>query len=283
MRRALALLLSGLLALAAFPAEAAFERLEIAGLHVAAWIPAGSVPGPWPVLVFSHGLHGCSTQSKFLMEALAQAGYAVFAPDHRDAACRDWRQLLTGAAEPLGQPARWSEATYADRRDDIARLLTALAADPRFRAPPFDWQRVGLVGHSLGGYTVLGIAGAWPGWKDARVKAVLALSPYASPFLSAQSLGGIAVPTMYQTGTRDFGVAPFVVRPGRAFDRTPKPKYLVDFTRAGHLAWTDLNSTYQAEIVRYSLAFLDHTLKGKPFPPALATAHQGVAEVRVLE
>jgi len=197
MRGVLVLLLWGALALAAIPVEAEPQQLEIAGLHVAAWIPGASVPGPWPVLVFSHGLHGCSTQSKFLMEALAQAGYAVFAPDHRDAACGNWRELLTGAQEPLGQPARWSETTYADRRDDIERLLGALATDPRFAAPPFDWQHLGLLGHSLGGYTVLGIAGAWPGWKDGRVKAVLALSPYASPYLSAKSLGGIAVPTMY--------------------------------------------------------------------------------------
>jgi len=283
MRGALVLLLSTVLALAAIPVEAEPQQLELAGLRVAAWIPAADVPGPWPVLVFSHGLHGCNVQSKFLMEALAQAGYAVFAPNHRDAACGNWRQLLTGAEEPLGQPARWSEKTYADRRDDIERLLAALAADARFNGPTFDWQHLGLLGHSLGGYTVLGIAGAWPGWKDGRVKAVLALSPYASPFLSAGSLGGIAVPAMYQTGTRDFGIAPFVVPRGRAFDQTPRPKYLVDFSRVSHLAWTDLNSSYQAEIVSYSLAFLDRVLKGKPFPPALATAHAGVAEVRIAE
>ena len=32
-----------------------------------------------------------------------------------------------------------------------------------------------LAGHSLGGYTVLALAGAWPSWKLANVRAVLAL------------------------------------------------------------------------------------------------------------
>ena len=38
-------------------------------------------------LVFSHGFHGCATQSTFLMQAFADAGYIVFAPNHRDATC----------------------------------------------------------------------------------------------------------------------------------------------------------------------------------------------------
>ena len=45
-----------------------------------------------------------------------------------------------------------------------------------------------LVGHSLGGYTVLGVGGGWAHWKDPRVKAILALSPYAAPFINKETL-----------------------------------------------------------------------------------------------
>ena len=63
------------------------QKLQIAGLVVDTWIPDSQTPGPWPIVLFSHRYRGCNTQSSFLMLALAGAGYAVFAPKHRDADC----------------------------------------------------------------------------------------------------------------------------------------------------------------------------------------------------
>jgi predicted dienelactone hydrolase len=57
-----------------------------------------------------------------------------------------------------------------------------------------DWQRFGLIGHSLGGYTVLGLGGVWPSWKLDGVKAVLALSPYVQPFLVRRTPAGLGAP-----------------------------------------------------------------------------------------
>lgn len=259
------------------------QKLHVAGLDIAAWIPSRETPGPWPIIIFSHGFHGCNTQSIFLMEALAGAGYAVFAPNHRDAACGNIGAWFTRPEAPFRDPRNWTDATYADRAEDIERLLNALSGDAHFNSPRFDWQHVGLVGHSLGGYTVLGLGGAWSRWKDARVKAVLALSPYAAPFLWRKTLSGIDAPVMYQGGTRDYGITPFVNKGDGAYDQTPAPKYLVDFDGAGHFAWTNLRGTYHAAIVEYSVAFLDRYLKGKPFPHALAEAHKNVAIVKSKE
>jgi predicted dienelactone hydrolase len=275
-----AVLLAGLLAFGSC-AAAAVEHLEIARLQVAVWLPKPGTAGPWPVLVFSHGFHGCGTQSSFLTSSLADAGYAVFAPDHRDAACADLRRWADRPEVAFGKPARWTDSSYADRAQDIEHLLDALAAEPRFRAYPLDLNHVGLVGHSLGGYTVLGLAGAWERWKDPRVKAVLALSPYAQPFTVQRSLGGLAgIPVMYQGGTRDIGITPFVEGPDGAYAQSPAPKYFVEFDGAGHFAWTDLNPAHQAAIIEYSRAFLDHALGGKPFPPALARTGEGVFDFR---
>jgi dienelactone hydrolase len=58
------------------------RNLHVAGLDVMAWVPSSDAPGPWPVIIFSHGFHGCGTQSTFLTKALADSGYAVFAPNH---------------------------------------------------------------------------------------------------------------------------------------------------------------------------------------------------------
>jgi predicted dienelactone hydrolase len=277
------LLVWSLVATIGFAAEniAAPQTLHVAGLDVAAWIPKHDTAGPWPIIIFSHGFHGCNTQSIFLMEGLAGAGYAVFAPNHRDAACGNLRVWFTRPEAPFRDPRKWSDATFANRAEDIEKLLNALSGDARYNSPAFDWQHVGLVGHSLGGYTVMGLGGAWRRWKDPRVKAVLALSPYAAPFIWRKTLSGVDAPVMYQGGTRDYGITPFVNKGEGAYDQTPVPKYFVDFNGAGHFAWTNLRGAYHAAIVEYSVAFLDRYLKGKPFPHALAEPHEGVSVVKM--
>src|SRR5471030_3184572 len=67
-------------------AAPAVIHLTIAGRDVAVWKPAGAAAvAGYPVVVFSHGYGGNNTQSTFLMEALAGAGYLVVAPNHQDA------------------------------------------------------------------------------------------------------------------------------------------------------------------------------------------------------
>jgi predicted dienelactone hydrolase len=277
----LGLVLAMLLMAVAPSAVAGVLQKQIAGLDVAVWLPDPASAGPWPVIVFSHGFHGCNTQSTFLTAALAQAGYAVFAPNHHDAACHDLRAWAERPDVSFGDPERWTEDTYADRGRDIRHLLDALQQDPAYRDGRLDFQHIGLVGHSLGGYTALGLAGAWPGWKDPRVKCVVALSPYATPYGARSSLGGIAgIPVMFQGGTRDVAITPFVARAGGIYDQSPAPKFFVEFTGAGHFAWTDLNPTFQPSIIAYTSAFLDQSLKGTAFPPALKKRHGDVSDVR---
>jgi predicted dienelactone hydrolase len=235
------------------------ERLDIAGLKVSAWRPteAGS---RLPLVIFSHGFHGLSTQSTFLTAALAKNGYLVLAPNHKDAVGHggggDWRPEVG-----FMHPDQWNDKTYADRADDIRRLIQALHNEKPW-SDIIDWSRFALAGHSLGGYTVLGLAGAWPSWKLPQVKAVLALSPYSNPFLPQHSLATLGVPVMYQGGTRDIGITPFIKRHGGAYDLTASPAYFVEFEKAGHFAWTDLVADHQANIEYYSLAFLNKYLKG---------------------
>lgn len=237
------------------------EELHIAGLHVSVWRPAHAHTGRAPLVIFSHGFHGMSTQSTFLMKALADHGYLVIAPDHRDA----WRLppapgFSWRPEAAFVKPEAWSDATYKDRAGDITSLLHAMKRDPAWSGV-IDWSKIALAGHSLGGYTVLGLAGGWPKWKLPQVKAVLALSPFCTPFILKKSLGSLHVPVMYQGGTLDLGITPFVKSQGGAYDQTSAPAYFVEFDRAGHFAWTDLNPTYQSSIIYYSIAFLNKYLK----------------------
>ena len=167
-------------------------HVAVAGRDVALWKPAGPQPASgYPVVLSSHGYTGCNTQSTVLMQALAGVGCLVLAPNHKDAVCGTaWHpgKLLTlRPQEPFLDASQWS-ATYKDRDVDIESVLDAVLRGPSFRGVPIDRERVGIAGHSLGGYTML-LAGGWPSWKDGRIKAVLAFSPHCSPYIAKGGLG----------------------------------------------------------------------------------------------
>ena len=258
----------------------AVAEINIAGRRVAMWKPAGPAPPDgYPVILFSHGFTGCGTQSVFLTEGLAQAGYFLLAPNHFDAGCGTgmghqgalFAKLATTRSEKsFHHPGAWSEATYRNRGADLEAVLDTMLREKSFQGVPIDSNRIGLAGHSLGGYTVLALAGAWPTWKDQRVKAVLGLSPYCAPFILKGDLAHLDVPIMYQGGTLDFGITPSVRRPGGAYDLTSAPKYFIELDGAGHFAFTNLNKSYQSLINDYAVAFFDRHLKGTTNPDLFA-------------
>ncbi len=238
------------------------QFLKIAGLDIAIWYPKHA-HGPAPLVVFSHGYLGINVQSEPLMRALSEAGYLVIAPNHNDAFTN--KGGAGRPQQPLGKPDQWNEKTYRDRGKDIENLIAALENDPDW-STKIDWSKVAFVGHSLGGYTVLALAGAWPEWKMSGIKAVVALSPYSHPFNVKGNLADLNVPVMYQTGTTDIGVAPFLKGPNGAFSKTSSPAYMVEFRDANHFTWTNLNKEKQKEdlINYYCVSFLDKFVKGDP-------------------
>ncbi len=275
-------LLVALGALGVATANAEQRAVKLAGMDVTVWSPKSDDVGGLPVIVFSHGFHGCATQSRFLMEAFESAGYLVLAPNHRDATCNGGPAHWWNKAQaPFRKPEEWNEATFRDRGEDVRHLIEAARSDDGFSHA--DWSRLGLAGHSLGGYTVLALAGAWPEWKLAGVKAVLALSPYSQPFIVHGTLGGLAAPVMYQGGTLDFTITPALDKAEGAYDQSPEPKYLLVLDKATHLAWADIGwKAARGPIVSYSLAFLNRYVKGDPADPLLTQAAPGVSLLRHL-
>lgn len=272
------LLMAGTVRLLGVGAARVEERtVRMAGRKVTVWSSSGE--SMRPVVIFSHGFHGCSTQSRFLMEALADGGYLVVAPNHADANCNGGDASWKDRPEsPFRDPGAWTDASFRDRADDVRNLVAAIRTDPRFRGRA-DLTRIALVGHSLGGYTVLGLAGGWPSWQTAGVKAVLALSPYDQPFIARGTLGSLDAPVMYQGGTLDLGITISVERDG--YDESPPPKYFLKLDGAGHLAWTNVGRPApRANIVAYSLAFLDYYVRGAPAAMALTHELPGVALYR---
>jgi predicted dienelactone hydrolase len=251
------------LAAAAGTAFAKDSEEVIGGVRVHVWEPDQRTIVRQPVIFFSHGFHGCSTQSKFLMRAFADAGYIVFAPNHHDATCNNGDQNIWDKPQVgLRKPERWKDTTFRNRADDFKKVIAALKSQKQWNSK-INWNEMGLVGHSLGGYTVLGMSGARPSWRVNGVKATLALSPYVGPYLKTDALQHLSAPVMYQGGTRDIFVTPKVRRPGGGYDLSKGPKYYVEFTGAGHLTWTDLGLFTRKRIIETSLAFMDRYVRGK--------------------
>ena len=240
-----------------------------------------STCGPFPLVLFSHGLAGCGTQTLFFTEELARQGYVVAAPDHEDAGCSvdgDGALEIKPPEGNLFDPASWTDETYVGRRDDLQILLQQVLASEKF-GPIVDADHIAAVGHSLGGYAALGMAGAWRSWNDDRIKAVLAFSPYALPFTTQSTLGGVDVPVMYQGAVFDVGITPFIEGPNGAFAATGSPRYFVKLRGGTHFEWTNLlcvgdatvetclNTSANARLINaYGFAFLDRYLKDKESP-----------------
>lgn len=107
---------------------------------------------PYPLIIFSHGYGGYAAQSVYLTEHLASHGFAVLAINHNGSTRGD-TDSQTGLTlgwylrprDVLSQIA-WIETINADPQSDLYGL--------------FDLTRIGVSGHSYGGYTALAAAGA---------------------------------------------------------------------------------------------------------------------------
>lgn len=259
-------------------AQAAQQETVLAGRHVVYWTPDQPARNA-PVILFSHGFTGCATQSTFLTDALAKAGYFVFAPDHADASCKLGAIGIGKPEVDFNAPDKWQDSTYVKRRDDIKAVLAAIKTDPRFK-DQIDFSQLGLVGHSLGGYTMMGLAGAWPKWQMTGIKAVLTLSPYATPYWQQGNLGKLHAPIMFQGGTLDKDLTPFLTRRNGVYDQSPAPKYFVEFEGASHLAWTDLHGADHDLMNAYAVAFLNHYVRGMQADAVLTTPQRGITALR---
>ncbi len=186
-------------------------------------VSEGPREGPCPVVLFSHGLGGSREASPWLGHALAQNGYYAFFLQHpgSDSA------LLAGARGEEDARRRLLQATVTpgithDRFGDIPAVLDQLAAMNAAGplAGRLDLGRIGIAGHSLGARTVLALAGQWlPGagvaFKDARIRAGMALSPniptgpgmpqgVAPEDIDLTGIyDAIDIPILHVTGTRD--------------------------------------------------------------------------------
>jgi len=214
--------------------------------------------GVYPLVVFSHGMGACPESTAGLRATLANRGYIVVAPKHQD--CHSGS---TTPDVPWGEPENWNDQSNRDRRDDMHAVLDDLPYGP-YAQYVEDFGKVGCMGHSMGGYTCMGLAGAWSEWTRSEIRAVAALSPWHKPYTVQNKVGDMTNDqTLYQGGTRDNGITPELIEVGGTFDQTSPAKYLQVFDLAGHSAWTDsiLGDRFHDEMSYYIGSFFDASLK----------------------
>ncbi len=253
------------------------DTVMVGGRRAVVWLPA--TPGPHPVVVFSHGLGGCPTQSRFLTSGLAEHGYLVVAPFHRDAGCGRKVKGVARPPYPFSEPHRWNDLTYADRIADVRAIVAALPSSPL--GMQADLTRLAVAGHSLGGYTALSLGGAWTLTRMPEVRAVLAMAPYAAPFLAHNTMSDLTTPVMFQGGSLDDGITTALRRPGGAFDEARGPKYLVEFRGARHSSWGNKPNPSHQAMLAYAEAFLDRYVRGGADTSVLESRLAGVSDLRV--
>lgn len=185
--------------------------------------PAPGQPGrPYPLIVFTHGNGGDNRGDIGLQRAWAAAGYVVAAPTFPFGAGRA-PDTLTGAMDLPNQPGDLSFVM-----NEVVRL-GADPADPLHGA--VDPDRIGAVGHSAGGATVLALAGNTCCY-DKRVKAAVVLASGEVQFGSGEFWVRIRTPMLYVHGDADTVIG---YRFGRAaYDRSPPPRFLVTILGGGH-------------------------------------------------
>jgi predicted dienelactone hydrolase len=161
------------------------------------------------LLVFSHGYQGIHIQSIELMEALASHGFIVISPEH------------TGNAQ--ASPTDTFDEAAAKRVPDVSFLIDWMFARNRDPDDEFygrmDEECVGVVGHSFGGMTAIGMATGWAGAEpDPRVRAIAPISAVIDGDMQSderegpnagfteEQLSSITVPVMLIGGTEDINV-----------------------------------------------------------------------------
>lgn len=243
-----------------FPTEKIAENAAFLGTDV---VRVGTpMPGEFPLVVISHGYRGNWRNQNWLATKLAQDGYVVASLDHPG----------TTSFDHSSQAA----AQWWQRAGDLSRLLDWLLNES-YLLPNIDANNVTAIGHSLGGWTVMLLAGAQfdrdqlkqecslkasprvcglmaelgldqpqigepnDSLQDERIKRVVSLDLGLARSLSRQSLRALTSPTLILAADVDIGDLPQAEESGFLAQYIPENKrqYIV-YSDAAHFSFMQL-------------------------------------------
>lgn len=224
-------------------------------------VTAGAAPaterGPFPLIVFSHGVGAFGAAYQATLEVIASAGYVVAAPTY-----------------PLANAKTTGGPTISDadeQTNDISflfdQLTDATAGSDGPYAGLIDGERLGVAGHSLGGITSIG-AGYQPCCTDDRIDAVAewsgVLLPIAGDGSDEIDPEAAGRPLLIVHGAKDQTVR--YQSATELYAEVAPPKFLVTLPLEGHIPafLTGLGSPASTVVTLTTIDFFDRYLKADP-------------------
>jgi predicted dienelactone hydrolase len=214
--------------------------------------PKGS--GPYPVVIFSHGLGGSRETYEYLGQYWATHGYICVHVQHSGSDSSVWVGVPFSDLQESFQKAAMNLSNITNRPIDIHFAIDQLEAMRKSKSglgPKLDLHRLGVAGHSFGAFTALAAAGEVligmgnleASFSDSRVKAVIAMSaPIGASRRSLdKSFGSIKVPVYHMTGTLDDSPVGETMAKERRYPYDHihgGDQYLVTFNGADHMVFS---------------------------------------------
>ena len=164
-------------------------------LEVSPAAPAAA--GRFPLVLISHGSGGTHILYRTIAMHLARHGYIVAIPEHPGNNRID--NSLYGTVDNL-----------VNRPRHVRLVLDAVIADVEL-GDSAQAGNAAVIGHSMGGYTALAVAGGLPSKDvhavtvetDARVQALVLLAPATAWYQAADALRRVDLPILLLTGEHD--------------------------------------------------------------------------------
>lgn len=239
---------------------------------------------PYPLLVFSHGYGGSGIGVAFLAEKIASYGWIVVSPDHNDrySAVRigigpvenyNRRGLLKHASQ-IASSGPEERVGYLYRLEELKTVIDWILTKSPY-SDIIDIDRIAAGGHSLGGFTALGISGTLKEYYDPRIKAILLFSTGAGGYLfTSEELTCVNIPSLIFLGEMEKnalrGRKTMLEIAKKIFKILPSPKYYLEIKGANHLSFCNQVSILRKDnpqifdvINLYSIAFLEKYVAGK--------------------
>ncbi|WP_088892888.1 alpha/beta hydrolase [Leptolyngbya ohadii] len=244
------------------------DRSRDRQIAVDLYVPSAQTPAP--VMIISHGIAADRGDFSELAQHLVSYGFAVAVLDHPGSDTRQLRNWLGGLVDEMT-----ASDEFIHRPKDVSFLIDRLEELNRSGglSDRLKLDQVGVIGHSLGGYTALALAGANLNFnllqqqcqpdlinlnsinfsmllqcealhttqlnslqlKDDRVKAVIAVNSASNSIFGQAGLQNIKIPVMMIGGSDDL-ISPVLLEQVCPFTWLTMPdKYLAVIKKGTHV------------------------------------------------
>lgn len=230
-----------------------------------------------PLVILSHGYAANRRFLTYLARHLASHGLTVVALEHPGSN----HNILSDTDFTLNPGKLLPPQELIDRPQDIRFLLDELSQfnhNSQFLPNQFNTENVTVIGHSLGGYTALALAGGEVDLKavrqfcrqvkplgrspadwlqcvgaklpnstlslrDPRVTRAIALNPMISQLFGENGLNQVNIPTLIFSSSKD-AITPTLTNQLEPFVQLSGEKYLLTAIGATHLSVTDIRNVH---------------------------------------